>query len=649
VTRRADIDGLRAVAVVAVLLYHLGAPGARGGFVGVDVFFVISGYLITKMIAGDLDRGTFGFGAFYARRARRLLPAMFVVIALTLGASFFVLGPEPMASLGRSAVAATLGGSNVLFWIESDYFDLAARQKPLLHTWSLGVEWQFYAVWPVVLAVTRAALPKHARAVPIVIGALGIASVAVDVAIARGVLTLPQGVDGATTVFYHMPFRVFELALGALIVWTPAPRTEAQRELSAALGLAMIGAAVVTFDGRGFFPAANALLPTVGAALVLWGGEARVVGAALRSRTASYLGRISYSVYLVHWPLLVLTEYALFRPLRPVEAAGLGALSIALGAAMHHAVELPFHERKVLTRAPRLTLPALGVLAAALLVGVSARAAATGWPWRLDADALALDPREDRTGVAKDTLGRLDCRGPCEFGDKKSADEILVVGDSHVEHYTKALRDLAGDRYHFFLAYGPSCFFGATMTTQSPLDRVNRQCAASNATLREWLAQHQFRAIVLSELWSGYREALVDTKTGAPLRFASEDELYARMLDDATALYAGFTGKIVVLGRAPSTNTACYRRPRYLPLRCPDPPLDEHATFARAFSRFAASSKLDLSFVDPVDDICPRGRCRVVDDGGRVLYTDVHHLSRFGAALVVPRVMSLVEGQAAAP
>ncbi len=645
-TRRPDIDGLRAVAVVAVLLYHLGAPGARGGFVGVDVFFVISGYLITKMIVADLDRGSFGFGAFYVRRARRLLPAMFVAIALTLGASFLVLGPEPMASLGRSAVAATLGASNVLFWIESDYFDLAARQKPLLHTWSLGVEWQFYAVWPVVLAGARAAAPTSKRALPTVVATLGAASLALDVAIARGALTLPSGVDGATTAFYHMPFRVFELALGALVVWAPPARTSAQREVSAAAGLAMIVVAIVTFDGRAFFPAANALLPTVGAALVIWGGEAPAMAAPLRHRATSYVGRISYSVYLVHWPLIVLTEYALFRPLRPAEAVAVGATSIALGALMHHTVELPFHERTVLARAPRFARPALGVIAAALLVWVSARAAASGWPWRLDADALALDPREDRTGVAKDTLGRLDCRGPCEFGDPKSADEILVVGDSHVEHYTKALRDLAGGRYHFFLAYGPSCFFGATMTTRSPLDRVNRQCAASNATLREWLAQHTFRAIILSELWSGYREALVHTQTGAPVRFASDDELYARMLHDATALYAGFKGKVVVLGRAPSTNTACYQRPRYLPLRCPEAPLDEHAAFARAFARFAASSELDLAFVDPVDDVCPGGRCRITDDHGRVLYTDVHHLSRFGAALVVPRVMALVEGRA---
>ena len=165
---RADIDGLRAVAVIAVLLFHLGFPRFAGGFVGVDIFFVISGYLITGIIKTGIEQKRFTLAGFFARRGRRLLPGMFVVIAASSIAAFLMLSPEHLRSFARSAVASVFGVSNILFWQESDYFDLSARLKPLLHTWTLSLEWQFYLVWPAIVAFALSGRTRWAA--PISIG-----------------------------------------------------------------------------------------------------------------------------------------------------------------------------------------------------------------------------------------------------------------------------------------------------------------------------------------------------------------------------------------------------------------------------------------------------------------------------------------------
>jgi len=191
---RPDIDGLRAVAVVAVLLFHLTFPKFAGGFVGVGVFFVISGYLITGIIKSDVDRKRFSFLRFYARRGRRLLPAMFAVVALSSVAAFLMLSPEHLKSFATSAIAAVFAVSNILFWHEADYFDLSARLKPLLHTWTLGVEWQFYIFWPAfILAICSIRSRWFA---PLMIVTCGAASLAAN---------LLMQVEPAT-LFYQMPF-----------------------------------------------------------------------------------------------------------------------------------------------------------------------------------------------------------------------------------------------------------------------------------------------------------------------------------------------------------------------------------------------------------------------------------------------------------
>jgi hypothetical protein len=256
---RADIDGLRAIAVLLVVLAHLGL-GQAGGFVGVDVFFVISGYLITGIVRGDLRDGTFSFRRFYARRARRILPALVAVSFVCLAAGWFLLLPSDFEALGTQAVAALLGLSNFYFALKTGYFDQSAGLLPLLHTWSLGVEEQFYLVWPLGLLL----LHRRLKLSPKVLAWLGGCALLLFLAVAQLI------VENYPDVSFYVPFtRVWELALGAALTYLPRVTGRVLTEGAPIAGLTMIAAAALLYSDETSFPGVAALLPCLGAALIL--------------------------------------------------------------------------------------------------------------------------------------------------------------------------------------------------------------------------------------------------------------------------------------------------------------------------------------------------------------------------------------------
>ena len=643
---RPDIDGLRAIAVLAVVGYHYGVLWLPGGFVGVDVFFVISGYLITKIIKDRSEEGRFSFREFYVRRAQRLMPALLVVTLLALAGGFLIFSPELMQSLARSAIASTLAISNILFWREADYFDVAARLKPLLHTWSLSVEWQFYAVWPVFLAIGY----RWGRGlVPWLIAAAGVISFLANLAFQEDYFTLLGRTpalawiaDGRATIFYNMPFRGFEFAAGALLLWLPAIRRNFIAEITLVLGLAGIAYCFICYHTTLMFPSWNGLLPTAATALAIHAGQSRFVGLSLRNPLAAYIGRVSYSIYLVHWPLIVFTEYYLFRPLSAGEAQALAAISLVVGIILHHAIELPF---TMAESSPTLVASAT---TAVIVVVVSTLATANGFAWRINSDALGIRSENVTTLVSKEAKGRIGCDTSCEFGAAGGV-PILVFGDSHMDHHTKALDHLGGDRFHFSFDYAASCFFGRDYVQVSATSENNdRLCDEARKTLGNWLESKTFSAIIVGELWSGYRQALHgvgEPRDSPKLAFATGRDFYLAALRDIANRLAGFQGKIVFMGRAPNTNLSCYVRPRFLPFQCPKiVDLAEFQEFREAFKEFAASTNLNVAFVDVAKTICPNDECRLADEVGHPLYTDAHHLSVYGSRLVVPQILSQVVG-----
>ena len=316
---RADINGLRAWAVAAVVFYHFGIPGFSGGFVGVDVFFVISGFLMTGIVVKGLERGNFSLIGFYMARGRRIVPALVVVCAVLLALGWWVLMPPDYKRLGSHAVYSLAFLSNIEFWQEAGYFDVASREKWLLHTWSLSVEWQFYLILPVVLWVVWRLKPGR------VVQTLAVGSGLVASLLACVLVTNNQ----SGTAFYLLPTRAWEMLGGGLVfLLASKPKLSALHRRSLEfIGLMLIVLSVVFFDRDTIWPGGRAMLPVMAAMLVLLANRHSLWTA---SKLPQWLGDRSYSLYLWHWPVYVALVYIGFRD-NPWAIAGALLLTVLLG------------------------------------------------------------------------------------------------------------------------------------------------------------------------------------------------------------------------------------------------------------------------------------------------------------------------------
>jgi len=432
---RGEIDGLRAVAVLGVLLFHVG--GLRGGFVGVDVFLVISGYLITGNIWRARASGAFTLAGFYQRRFVRILPVLIVVVAATLAYAAVALLPVEIARIGWSAAAATLSVSNVYFHATTGYFALAGEAQPLLHTWSLGLEEQFYLAYPLLIA----GLARTRWSPRVALLWLGVASF---------VLGSVQALYHPAAGFYLLPGRIWELALGA---WLAAERVSWRsrrwREGASAAGLALVVLAMLVLKSDLPFPTPVALLPCAGAALVLAYGADTSTGALLRARPLRGTGAISYSVYLWHWPLITFYRLRFGVTLHVGEAALLIAVSLGIGAASFYLVERPASRRW--REAAPVRVNTLGVVVvvglAALALGVASNAARVR-PVDPGVAALASYVDYERSAAGEAQFRR----GVCFATDDAPGYDparclahvpgypaLLVIGDSYAAQYWRAI------------------------------------------------------------------------------------------------------------------------------------------------------------------------------------------------------------------
>lgn len=429
---RPEIDGLRSVAVVPVILFHAGFESFGGGFVGVDVFFVISGYLITSIILADLAAGTFSVARFYERRARRILPALFLVMAVSSAMAWVVLFPSDLEAFSKSVIATALFSSNFLFWSQAGYFDTAAELKPLLHTWSLAVEEQYYIIFPLFLMT---------------IWGLGRSKTACALAL-LAVLSLLLAEWGTwhhpDAAFFLLPFRLWELALGALAaVYLFEAHGHFERGLSqigSLVGFSLILWAVFAFDKSTPFPGFYALVPTVGTALIiLFAGPNTLIGSLLSSRPLVGLGLISYSAYLWHQPLLAFARYrSMAEP--PISIlVGICALTFCLAYLSWRFVETPVRRRGSTSRRDIFRASAIGI-AIAVSLGLAGVLSA-GFE---DSFVASLNDRQKMVwnSNASDVAERGEChfrmeRVTIEFTAKfvscaeRHGQALVVLGDSH--------------------------------------------------------------------------------------------------------------------------------------------------------------------------------------------------------------------------
>jgi peptidoglycan/LPS O-acetylase OafA/YrhL len=436
---RPDIDGLRAIAVLPVILYHAGFS-CPGGFVGVDVFFVISGYLITRIVERDLQQRRFSLMNFYQRRIRRIFPALFAMLAVSTGVAVVLLLPSELVSFGKSLIAAAAFSSNVFFYRHSGYFDASALLQPLLHTWTLSVEEQFYIFWPLLLALlgwrflARWKLPLLAL---ILFGSL--------------LLSAYWVAHSPNAAFYLLPSRAWELALGAILSLAPVTRFTSRLPPRAAgfcslLGLAMLMASVAAYSGLVPFPGFAALLPCVGAALVIAVGREGLLSTRILSFPPLVLaGLISYSLYLWHWPILVLAHIVANRELVASERAGLVALTCVVAWLSWRFVERPFRNPRF-GGSSRLWVSAGLATSALFLVIGTLLLRSGGFPGRSPQVArwVAAQQREaelfDRSPCVV-TTNSLPAAGQCLLGAAASAPSTSVVlwGDSHAAQFAQVL------------------------------------------------------------------------------------------------------------------------------------------------------------------------------------------------------------------
>ena len=354
---RPEVDGLRAVAVLPVILFHAGLSVSSGGFVGVDVFFVISGYLITSIIIDQVQRGTFSLLDFYARRARRILPALFLVVLCTMPFAWRWMVPGELRDSSQSVAAVSVFASNFLFWLHSGYFDRLATEKPLLHTWSLSVEEQFYVLFPVTLLFLWR------------LGTRWLFAVVVTVAVASLALAEYWQPWDASAAFYLLPTRAWELSIGVLCALFLFKRGQLKNEALSALGLVLIATSVVLYDQTVPFPSLYTLVPVGGAAFV-------ILFAAEHTRTARFLstkplvgiGLISYSAYLWHHPLFALARIRSFEPPGTFTMLALAGLSLLLAYVSWRFIEQPIRQFHGWSHSKVLVVAA-GVSAVFLCVG----------------------------------------------------------------------------------------------------------------------------------------------------------------------------------------------------------------------------------------------------------------------------------------
>jgi len=606
---RGDIDGLRAIAVLGVMAFHLGVARIPGGFVGVDVFFVVSGYLITGLLAADLENSSFSLARFYERRIRRIAPVLVVVLAATTTAAAAVLYPAPFRDYGDSLLAATLSASNFYFWLNSNYFAPSAAELPLLHTWSLAVEEQFYLVFPLMLAALHK-LPR--RGMLLVLAALAAASFAASAIQAR--------TDSAAA-FYLPHSRAWELGLGALLALKAAPRLKAPRLASplGLLGLALIAASMLKLNAATPFPGAAALAPCLGAALVIYAGECGGLIARLLSwRPLAFVGLISYSLYLWHWPLIALTRIATgAEDLTHVQQAAIAGLSLVLATLSWRYVEQPFRRTHMLR--PALFRRA-GVAAAGLAAGAAAVIVTGGAPQRYSQEVVRLAsfleyPVQDSLRV-----------GTCFIDSHYSAadfdedrclsvhpgrSQILLMGDSHAAHLWQALSQEARD-VDVLQATASGC---APTVLQRP--HSAQRCAQIMQHMFDaFLPQHSNALLMLSAEW---------TRDDAP-RLARTFE-WAR----------GQGIQVVLLG--PSAE---YDRPLPILLadarRLGDPDLPnrhvrvETARIDRQLASLAAA--YGVRYISLHGLMCPQDRCRSLAPGGAPMQFDEDHFTPQGATYV---------------
>jgi len=504
---RSDIDGLRAVAVSLVVLHHADIGWFPGGYIGVDVFFVISGYLITNIVYNETIAGNFSFSNFYIRRARRLMPALFAVLFVTAIIALLVLMPTDLARFGQSLIWVSLYVGNMFFWREhGGYFGGNAQEAPLLHTWSLAVEEQYYLFWPLVIVIGLKFLkPKH-------FGVLTLIGLVALVVLSEWAT---RNTIGAA--YYLLPTRAFELLVGSAlaIYWKKLPALGGViNHLTSTIGLVLIIASALILSPASPFPGINAIYPTLGSALLIYSHNSSSAGIGnrlLSYRPIVFLGLISYSLYLWHWPLFAYAKYMGIEQPPTLKFALVGVAGVLAYLSWKY-VEQPFRRAhyKSLWSASRSLVFAPGCV---VLIAAAVMIFGNGLPDRFSAELLNMDKALNSASHVErsschsasrefDRLPQENCL--MGISDRIAQPDGLLIGDSHANHLAGFVSVIAKDAGRVIQDY--------TMDQCPPIFDVNwgisegfaERCAKRNELAKSHITSTNFTHILLAASWPYY-------------------------------------------------------------------------------------------------------------------------------------------------
>lgn len=633
--------------MVPVILFHAGFQSFSGGFVGVDVFFVISGYLITSLIVEEVKVGQFSLRRFYERRARRILPALFAVMAVCCVLAWFLVPPEPIRQFGHSLAAVSLFVSNVLFWTESGYFAPAAEEKPLLHTWSLAVEEQFYIFFPLLVFLIWRHGRNHVSAVVAVLALISL------VASEWGARHAP----GAN--FYLAPTRICELLLGALPVLAGVgkPGRPAIRQLLSIVGLAMIVVSILAFNEYTPFPGLHALVPTLGTLLILlYALPDTWVGRLLSMRLLVGIGLISYSAYLWHQPLLAFIRLDMTEPLSSAGKLAIVAVTMLLAWLSWRYIEQPFRERKRFSSRRIFVLAALGMTsfsAYGMYLGQT-----DGFPERfgfekLGPGSMVRPEREKECFNLPDSHLRPDWYCRVGVREKEGTPDFMVAGDSHAAVMLDLFDKQAGKMNQSgVFAADPGCvpLLGVYLVF-----RPEKKCDLLAERIFAFVKASGIRKIILVSRWTYYTDGdynggkifFLSTDQHGPIGLEETRRSFAHGVAETIRRYAelGVDVRIVlqtpmqhrppggVLAKMARADSDHERREI---LSRSSAKLVEHrrlTTYVEGvFEPYRSADKVMI--VDPADTLCVDGSC-LIGNFNSSFYFDDDHLSVAGAARLI--------------
>jgi peptidoglycan/LPS O-acetylase OafA/YrhL len=618
---RKDIDGLRAVAILPVLFYHANIWPFAGGYAGVDVFFVLSGYLITGLILREQAAGGFSIANFYDRRVRRILPALGAVLLVATIAALFVLLPDELVAYGNSLLGATLFYANILYWLrDADYFAPQAGQNPLLHIWSLAVEEQFYLFWPLLLVV----LARFRRALPIIIALLAALSLGVAYALQQ---------SDPNAVFYLLPTRAWQLLIGAFIAaggLTPL-RSALARNLLALAGLFLIGDAILGATGAPLMRSFNAAL---GTAVILCAAEGgtTVVSTILATRGPVFIGLISYSLYLWHWPALVYARLYLNRDLTTAEALAVLAAAFAVSVVSWRTIEQPLRRQAARWKGMPASLPVAAAAGAAFAAIAVLFVATSGLPARVPTDVRVIDA-DAAAPLAGKWCDPGDASGACLQGAFTS--DAVLWGDSHARALAPGLVAFAAARHLRLREVTRSaCPPLPGLTVVEPNGADYPKCAAFNRAALDAILRAPPGLVILEARWEVYFAEHRIRAPGDPTRAFSA--ALSSLLDTLGAHQI----PVLVVGNVPrfaDVPAHCYGRERMLgrdPTRCLAQPWLAGVTplipSDRLLFQAVAPRVRNARYHPAFTDLCDRAGCHAFSSG-QLLYSDAHHLTPAGA------------------